>query len=140
MMGGDSARPVWTEGCLSTVVHWQSLENDLRKQGFDVPTDASAKRKFISDKLSVVLDDLSGFHTYPGVCNKDLVLQVHSVADGFVLPSSASDLHKQNNGEIRWVPGGHVTGFITKQIDFVDAAVEIIQRLDAKRAKDRAVT
>lgn len=138
MMGGDSARPVWTEGCLSTVVHWQSLENDLVKQGFELSKDQKAKRKFISQKLAVVLDDLSGFYTYPGVCNKDLVLQVHSKADGFVLPSSATDLYKQNKGEIRWVPGGHVTGFITKQIDFLDAAVEVIKRLDAKRERDRS--
>ena len=121
LAGSHSATAVFLEGVLRYVVDWDALapDGDL----------ASARQRMVS-----LLDSLSVMAVPPPELPEACIV-VAGARDAFVQPSSSQALHAHWKGsELRWIPTGHVGGYLWNQGVYKTAIREAFRRLEGLQA------
>jgi dienelactone hydrolase len=117
LAGSHSATAVFLEGVLRYVVDWDALAPD---------GDHAAARK----RLVSLLDSLS-VQSLPAPALPAACIVVAGTRDAFVQPPSSQALHAHWEGsELRWLPTGHVGGYLWNQGVYKSAIIDAFRRLE----------
>jgi pimeloyl-ACP methyl ester carboxylesterase len=118
LAASPSPAPVFTEGVLSSVPDWEALG---RTTG-----GPEAARQRLAELLSAASTTV-----LPPLSNPRRAILVAARRDGFV-PSSATLrlLQHWRGAELRYVPGGHVSAFITGRAAMTQAILDAFSRLE----------
>lgn len=113
-----SAAPVYTEGVLSALPDWETLGR------------TSGGPEAARQRLAEVLNKAASIDALPPLSNPQRAILVAARADGFVPSSSTLRLLQHWRGaELRYMPGGHLSAFLTGQGTMLRALLDAFDRV-----------
>ncbi len=119
LAAAHAAAPVFTEGVLSAVPDWEVLGRTLGG--------TEAARTRLHEVLSAVATT-----SLPPLPHPKRAILVAARADGFVPAASTLRLLQHWRGaELRYLPGGHVSAFITGRGAIVRAILDAFSRIES---------
>jgi dienelactone hydrolase len=128
LAAADSAAPVFTEGVLSALPDWQALGRGL---GSGAGAEDAARRR-----LAEVLG-AAATTALPPLSQPRRAVLVAARQDGFVPGSATLRLLQHWRGaELRYVPGGHVSAFVTGRAASTRAILDALERVPALSLAD----
>ncbi|MEW5310100.1 MAG: hypothetical protein WDW38_001930 [Sanguina aurantia] len=130
-----SAAVAYCDGAMRNAIAWSALQDvefDAARNSIDDSGARTSEKKIqpALQQLRRVLETFTDIRSYPMPQRQDAIVLVAAANDAYVSQQSVASLKQHYpNATLRFVPGGHVSAFLTQKPAFRTAIVESINRV-----------